>query len=574
MNMAFMAGLADGFKGFKQGQDDEDERQQKAKDRTRLAEDRAYQDEQRARTRAEQGRADTLRTDTEAAVKAVPQVEVQAVDPAQVDGGGELVPNSYKFGEQSNLNQAQAQGARLRAQGVALQGVLASRGDVKGALDLSNTQRAEEAGNFALSTAHKQDQRGDITFGQQQAEIAKKLAHEGLFDTARSMQGGNVDEFLKASGTGDWRPIKDSVKVTPVTTMVGGVPTKSFNWEFDSKGPDGEVKHVTKNSLQMQNELQPFEKLHAQAIAERNSDAKNLAAENGMWKTMLATGQRTGKADHFDEKQWDSAAKIDKSVVSFPGSDGSKDIESGDLRSTYMQTFNAARAGGAMAPNEAAEHATTMVVKLKNAAQARVEQARTSDKNATLTIDQAVKGILKEAASFKASQPAPAGGAKITLQQQQANDSDRGNILESELKAAQTRLAAGDPRAQADITALNRELGRSAPAQKVAAVAGTGQAQAPVAPTSVLAAQGAPTALRSLNTIDQIQADNIAAIAPIAQKYQQAEQQFIAVARSGDPVAISNYLKAKEGLRAQLEQTVTQKFGNAAPSVLQQLLSR
>ena len=70
---------------------------------------------------------------------------------------------------------------------------------------------------------------------------------------------------------------------------------------------------------------------------------------------------------------------------------------------------------------------------------------------------------------WEAQAPAPTKGAKISDQEQAKRDQLRMSILQSELTAAQQRLAKGDPRAQGDIDALNREMGGTAKAMPVAA---------------------------------------------------------------------------------------------------------
>jgi hypothetical protein len=90
--------------------------------------------------------------------------------------------------------------------------------------------------------------------------------------------------------------------------------------------------------------------------------------------------------------------------------------------------------------------------------------------------------------------------------------------------------------------------------------------------------QGVPTSMGGdgsvvKSSIQQIEDANIAELSPLAQQFKTAEQQFIAAAKSGDQVAIAQYMQVKEDLRKQLEQAVSSKFGNAAPKVLSQLLS-
>lgn len=113
------------------------------------------------------------------------------------------------------------------------------------------------------------------------------------------------------------------------------------------------------------------------------------------------------KADHFDEKEWDAAAKIEPSFVSFDDSMGGKAVESPELRLVYRTELNAARARGDAAPNEAAESARTTTLKLRNAAIDRVAAAKAADKNSTLTEGQAVRAILKEFQDSQRPKPAP-----------------------------------------------------------------------------------------------------------------------------------------------------------------------
>lgn len=105
-----------------------------------------------------------------------------------------------------------------------------------------------------------------------------------------------------------------------------------------------------------------------------------------------------------------------------------------------------------------------------------------------------------------------ASSTRVTPQMQASRDRDRLAILQSELAAAQKRLAGGDPRAQGDVQALQAELGRMSATQPAMvkgltpakatpqaapmaqAAAAPAQASAPVAPTAATmqAARPAP----------------------------------------------------------------------------------
>jgi hypothetical protein len=108
----------------------------------------------------------------------------------------------------------------------------------------------------------------------------------------------------------------------------------------------------------------------------------------------------------------------------------------------------------------------------------------------------------------------------------------------------------------------------SAPAPKgLIAAASQGPSAEPMAPP-------APAAPRPMNTIDQIQADKIAALSPLVQQVKQADDMFVAAAKSGDQRAMQSYMQNKNQLRDRLEQQVSSQFGNEAPRILQQILAR
>lgn len=204
-----------------------------------------------------------------------------------------------------------------------------------------------------------------------------------------------------------------------------------------------------------------------------NADGAPVIGEDG--KPMLVKGSSTARrADHFGEKQWDAASKIDKSVVSFVDPIMGKEVENGSLRSSYLQSFNAAKASGALTPNEAVEFATTSTTKLKELAQEQVNRAKAADKSSKLTVEQAASAIAQSDAwkqRVMAGLPAPTQRApsptnlgqistKVSPEEQRRRDSDIALALAPELKKALSRQAQGDPRAAADLDAIRKEIKR------------------------------------------------------------------------------------------------------------------
>lgn len=113
------------------------------------------------------------------------------------------------------------------------------------------------------------------------------------------------------------------------------------------------------------------------------------------------------KADHFDDKDWDAAQKVDPSIVSFPDALGGKGTTSPELLTVYRTELQAARAAGSYSPSEASNQAMATTLKLKNAAQDMVDQAKAQDPKSPLTETKAVQTILQQfAAATKARQAA------------------------------------------------------------------------------------------------------------------------------------------------------------------------
>ncbi|MFZ3084026.1 hypothetical protein [Rhodoferax ferrireducens] len=449
----------------------------------------------------------------------------------------------------------------------------ATRGLAETAATQQNTSQGTQARQIAAMQGI-----GDFAGAQKlRSETAKATSEEQTLAesiTARSIQAlpsfEHVGKYISDSPANNQN---GSFKGKYVVSPDGAVQT------FNVVNPDGTLTptqrtfpntpqglELAKNALvgamtPEQKRIQAQHDITNKLAADKETSEAALRAasanKENAWAAALAPGGTKDKSnvpkksDHFDDKQWDAAAKIDKSVVSLPNSELGKDIESGDLRSAYLKTFNAARAGGDMAPNEAVEYATSTIVKLKNAAQARVDQARAADKNSTLTVDQAVKGIIREAASFKSSQPAPAASStRVTPQQQQANDSDRPVILAAELKSAQDRMAAGDPRASDDINALNNEIARLprgsgrpvAPTPR--AIAAT-RGSAPVASAPTLAPSAPALATRGVQ-----------APAPSYEQWLQAKNardQLISNANQMSPESRDLYLRSR---LPQIEQAI------------------
>lgn len=115
----------------------------------------------------------------------------------------------------------------------------------------------------------------------------------------------------------------------------------------------------------------------------------------------------TGKVDHFDEKAWDTAMKVDPAAVTYADPISGKSREVPELRQVYLMEMNKFRQRGDSAPNLAAEQARNTVLRLRNAAEdmANSEEGR----KANMTPEMAIKQILSEYEKARRG-PAPTPG--------------------------------------------------------------------------------------------------------------------------------------------------------------------
>lgn len=124
------------------------------------------------------------------------------------------------------------------------------------------------------------------------------------------------------------------------------------------------------------------------------------------------SGRGSGRADHYDDKDWDAAGKPTTDQISFGGDLGGKPVDSPVLRQVFQEKFTQLRDSGQIRPDQAAVIAGAQLLRLRELAEARVAEARRLDRKSELTEEQAAKDILREAreAAKKAQQDSAAAG--------------------------------------------------------------------------------------------------------------------------------------------------------------------
>lgn len=471
MGLEFLGGIANAYKGYQQGADAELARQQLELDKKQREEDRTYQRSQReynasqqARTVRDQTREDGVQ-DSLRAIATEREIEVnpdRATTLPMVDDSGE--PSAAQLPAIKKVARYGDEIARDYARVLTKDGKFGE-----------SEKYTTYANKMAFDRSAKQfSQAVASTAGKSSLEIVNAVAE--VFEN--DPYAGQI-ENIQAGPNG-------SITLDAVNKETGQRQTKTF---ANAEQVVNDLRAYY--SPEMHARLEEARRASAQKIHEQNSKPVVVGAggmlvnpsgtvkiqnnsgyiqdgfnEDGTPRLVKTAG---GSArDHFDARQWDAASKIPSSIVSLPSPMGDKEIEDGNLRAAYMQVYNGAKAAGTMAPNEAAEHATTTIVRLKGAAQDRVDKALAGDKASTLTINQAVRDILKEAAqrqSQASKAKAPTGQANASEQQMRVNASvDMGadpKSIARELKQASLDLEkVSDQGSKAELRAYISDLQR------------------------------------------------------------------------------------------------------------------
>lgn len=390
----------------------------------------------------------------------------------------------------------------------------------------------------ALDAEQTQIQRGreTVKFTQEQETYAKKLRDEGAIDVLKALRSGDAAGMVAAANKGgEYSIVGQPVLSTEQREIpgVGSIPT--FTASFQMKGKDGKTQDMKVNSHDMGMSLMPYEKWYdtqlkgakeAREGRESNSKINLQNSQAGYYNSSAAAKESTAPKSGYERM-----SEFDKSTLT----------SINKQRETINTAITKAQAEGSW--DDASPGSKALKAKL-----------------ATLVLQESQ--LHARYGDGGGAQPDPlgmraGGGAasptKIAPATQAARDGERIEILNQELSAARQRLARGDPHAQGDIDALQREIGTTSKKMPTpnAASAGLPVAAAPKA-TPVAAAQPAapvqqrPNLANALgvkgnSAIDQVVAQRQPAVEAAASAIQGAKTMLAAVAKSGDPQALNLY---------------------------------
>lgn len=378
-----------------------------------------FDKKRRARMEAEWEREDATRKALSDA--AAPQ-DVQTVaappNPDTVDPGtGETIrerplPDTYSVGgqnfgaDQSGASVAAQQANTPRA--VALRQAMAVQGlDPMKAAQLRSQANSDRVQELQLDDAERKHL--DTLFSQ---SLEKAGSHEELAQLM-SDSGSGPSKFETVLSP-------DGKRVAYVRVMPDGskqaIPGDFSN---DAKGLEqakmmlndrvpasAKLAHLHQEAAEQHQQAQLDEQTRHNQVVEKNASDATLARLEAatLRAQMVGAGRAGARDDHFDAKQWDSAAKIDTSITGVTDDLG-KTQQVPELRLAWQRAFNEAKTSGQYSPTEAQEQAANAVVLLRQLAEK--EQAA-AGKDKPLSYSDAVRIVLAKA---QAAQRAPAQAA-------------------------------------------------------------------------------------------------------------------------------------------------------------------
>lgn len=367
-------------------------------------------------------------------------------------------------------------------------------------------------------------------------------SHKAIADLVNSSQQGDHANGSKVMAV----PSKDGKKVQyRVVAPDGTVAPQGPEFSNDADGLD-QAKGFLARSLSIGDKLNHLHQQHQDAVAQQQANTneqwrKDEAANQRLHYQNLGVG-RSSKADHFDEKEWDSAAKIEPSFVSFQDDMGGKPVESPDLRLAYQSSLNSKRADGMYSPNQAAELAKSDVLTLKNKASELLSAIKPSGPLAQWQADEMAK--------------------KLQLTRQEA--------------AKDLIAISNSPRPEALAVQLYlkefRAIQQARTAQASGGQPGAAIRPAPVAaPAPAQAQMRAPTPDNGMtgdSALNAIQAGHIAVLNDLKQRVNTAQIQLAAAAKSGDPNVVNTYATMLQQARDRLTSEANRRLGNGAAAYL------
>lgn len=113
-----------------------------------------------------------------------------------------------------------------------------------------------------------------------QADYAKKLKEEGVFNALRAFRAGDASGIAKNFNEGGQYKIDGTPEITREDREVPGVGTvPTYNAKIKMVGPDGQVVEKTYNSHDLSMQMMPYEK--ALELQRKGTDSDNKATYQG-----------------------------------------------------------------------------------------------------------------------------------------------------------------------------------------------------------------------------------------------------------------------------------------------------
>jgi len=263
---SFTANLAN---GYMQGKERERERQRQDKQDAYQESQQAFQAEQQAVLRKQQERENALQTglSNAAAPATMTPVEGSVLPPDQA--GPSLALYRVKGNGIDETTSDQAAASKSAAAYNAPESVATRQAGV---------YRANAMPDKAMSLESAVVSRGRETekYEADEAERARKLQQEGVFDAVRAFRSGDASGIVKAFNAGGDFKLEGEPVLTKENREVPGIGTiPSYTAKMRIVGPDGKVEEKTYNSHDLSMQIMPYEK--TLELQRKGSDSETMA---------------------------------------------------------------------------------------------------------------------------------------------------------------------------------------------------------------------------------------------------------------------------------------------------------
>lgn len=283
--LAFAAGLGSGYLNGQQRQEEQ----------KRIDEDRGM------RKQEFDARMDAANREKESSVRlANAATPMKATEVTDIDPNNPAAPRRTSF----SLSDGRSVGTREEADAAAKDYNAPEATDRRIGLAMAQSGKPLQAKQY--ENAVTQGKRDTARFTQEQHDVARKMADEGVFDSVKALRTGNGAGFADAFNKNGNFKIEGQPEVVKENREIPGIGTvPTYTAKFNLVHPDGKVTTETRNSHDLAMQTMPYEK--AIEMQRKGTDSDNKATyQSGLLdarERVLAAKEASGSGQPSREER-------------------------------------------------------------------------------------------------------------------------------------------------------------------------------------------------------------------------------------------------------------------------------